>query len=94
MRAIEAYNFIAFMLHPYFLVTAFSAQIVSILALTCCGLDRKFPTNYIILSIFTLSVSYTVGIVCMMVKYPEIVFEAAGITAAMVFGLTIYAIRT
>jgi FtsH-binding integral membrane protein len=34
-----------------------------------------------------------VGIICMM-ENPVIVFEAAGLTAAMVVGLTIYAIKT
>ena len=43
---------------------------------------------------FTLCISWTVGIICMMARSPAIVFEAAGITAAMVVGLTFYAITT
>lgn len=43
---------------------------------------------------FTFAISWVVGITCMMVEDHVVVFEAAGLTAAMVFGLTLYAIRT
>ncbi|EOA19003.1 hypothetical protein CARUB_v10007653mg [Capsella rubella] len=51
--------------------------------------EKKHPINCIVLSIFTLSISFSVGICCSLSK-GRIVMEAAILTAAMVFGLTIY----
>ena len=76
------------------LYMVFFGEIFSICALTCTGLDRKFPYNYALLAMFTFCISWIVGIVCMHVRYPVIVFEAVGLTAAMVVGLTFYAITT
>ena len=81
------------MLNPTILITVLVTYIVSICALVCCGFDRKVPTNYILLSIFTVCVSYIVGMACM--RYdPRVVVEAACLTAAMCLAITIYAIRT
>jgi len=94
MRASGADGFVAFMLNPALLLIVIIAEIATICALACCGFDRKFPTNYALLSVFTICVSWIVGIICMMAKSPAIVFEAAGLTAAMVICLTFYAITT
>ncbi|XP_010440403.1 PREDICTED: BI1-like protein [Camelina sativa] len=51
--------------------------------------EKKHPINCIVLTIFTLSISFAVGICCSLSK-GRIVMEAAILTAAMVFGLTIY----
>ncbi|XP_010450003.1 PREDICTED: BI1-like protein [Camelina sativa] len=51
--------------------------------------EKKHPINCIVLAIFTLSISFAVGICCSLSK-GKIVMEAAILTAAMVFGLTIY----
>ena len=59
----------------------------------CTKLSRKVPTNYILLLIFTLSMSYFVMLATSHYD-PHIVILAAGYTAAMVFGLTMYALYT
>eukprot|EP00331_Platyophrya_macrostoma_P026712 CAMPEP_0176445938 /NCGR_PEP_ID=MMETSP0127-20121128/24023_1 /TAXON_ID=938130 /ORGANISM="Platyophrya macrostoma, Strain WH" /LENGTH=186 /DNA_ID=CAMNT_0017831867 /DNA_START=108 /DNA_END=668 /DNA_ORIENTATION=+ len=64
----------------------------------CCqSVARTVPTNYITLSVFTFSLSYIVAAICAMYTqegFSYIVFEAAAITAAMTFGLTLYACTT
>ena len=66
----------------------------SICALFCCGLDRKVPTNYILLGVFTGAEAYTVMFVCAKVRSPIIVLEAALLTAGIVIGLTVYAMTS
>ena len=52
--------------------------------------SRKVPLNFLILLIFTLAESYLVS--CSTAQYdPQTVFIAAGLTAAVVVALTIYA---
>ncbi|KAL1220677.1 Protein LIFEGUARD 1 [Cardamine amara subsp. amara] len=51
--------------------------------------QKKHPVNCILLSIFTLSISFAVGICCLLSK-GRIVLESAILTAVMVLGLTIY----
>ena len=70
-----------------------TAYIVSICALLCCGCHRKVPVNYVLLFVFTLSLSCLIGVVCMQTD-PGIVVAAAGLTFAMVLGLTGYACTT
>jgi FtsH-binding integral membrane protein len=72
---------------------AITLYIVTACALLCCGLDKKVPVNYGLLLVFTLCVSYLVAGVCC-VSNPVVVFEAAGLTAAVTVGLTYYAITT
>ena len=81
---------------PALIVCVVVLYIVSICALLCCGLDRKVPVNYALLLVFTVCVSWLVATACVRVgvKNRVIVFEAAALTAAVVIGLTIYAIRT
>ncbi|KAF8100641.1 hypothetical protein N665_0219s0018 [Sinapis alba] len=50
---------------------------------------KKHPVNLIILMLFTLSISFAVGLCCSFSK-GRIVLEAAILTATMVVGLTIY----
>ncbi|CAH8316658.1 unnamed protein product [Eruca vesicaria subsp. sativa] len=50
---------------------------------------KKHPINLIILMLFTLSISFAVGLCCSFSK-GRIVLEAAILTATMVVGLTIY----
>ncbi|KAF2542985.1 hypothetical protein F2Q68_00030713 [Brassica cretica] len=50
---------------------------------------KKHPVNLIILMLFTLSISFAVGLCCSFSK-GKIVLEAAVLTATMVVGLTIY----
>jgi protein lifeguard len=65
----------------------------SFCALACCGLDRKVPVNYLLLSIFTLCVSWIVGCVC--ARYDQAtVIEAAFLTTAVCAGIVLYAMTT
>ena len=83
----------AFFLNPVILVTVITTYICSICALVCCGMHRKVPTNYILLAIFTLCVSFIVASVSC--RYNQIlVFEAAALTSAVVVGVTVYAYTT
>ncbi|CAH2079141.1 unnamed protein product [Thlaspi arvense] len=51
--------------------------------------QKKHPINLIILTLFTLSISFAVGLCCSFSK-GRIVLEAAILTATMVLGLTVY----
>ena len=57
------------------------------------NLLRKVPTNYIILVIFTFTISYFVSAICSY-SDPNAVFIAIGMTLAMTIGITIYCFYT
>jgi FtsH-binding integral membrane protein len=65
----------------------------SICALACCGFDKTVPMNYVFLGIFTFCSGWIVSISTIHVK-PVIVLEAAVLTLAMVFSITLYAMTT
>lgn len=65
----------------------------SICALACCGFDKTVPINYVFLCIFTFCTGWIVSISTLHVK-PIIVLEAACLTLAMVFAITLYAMTT
>lgn len=69
------------------------AYFASICALTCCGFDKTVPTNYILLGVFTFCTGWMVSMSTIHVK-PLIVLEAACLTLAMVFSITLYAMTT
>ena len=76
------------------LILSFAALIIIMFVLCCCqGIMRQVPLNYIIMLIFTLSMSYLVAGTCALAD-PKIVFMAALMTCVMVISLTIYAIYT
>ena len=84
---------IAFFFNPILLVGVLVMYIASICALACCGFDKKVPTNYALLAIFTACVSFIVSATTC--KYdPIIVFEAAFLTSAITIAITVYAITT
>merc|ERR1712166_922100 len=66
---------------------------VSICALTCCGMDKSVPNNYILLLVFTLCTSWMVSTTCAKTN-PVIVLEAACLTFSVVAGITFYAFTT
>jgi protein lifeguard len=76
-------------MYPLILV----GYISSICALACCGFDKTVPTNYILLCVFTFCTGWMVSIATIHVK-PMIVLEAACLTVAMVFAITLYAMTT
>ena len=69
------------------------AYISSICSLVCCGLHRKVPINYALLTLFTFCMSYLVSSVAI-VYNQEIVVEAMFLTSAVVVGVTVYAYTT
>ena len=80
---------------PAIMYTVIGVYFASFCAIMCC-FGRVVPTNYILLGVFTLCVSYIVGIGVWAVGQDNafIVLEAALMTAAMTLGLTIYAMTT
>ena len=63
----------------------------------CCEGGRKYPTNIILTSLFTICQSYTVSFICSatgMQSGNSIVFMAAFTTLAVVAGCTMYALYT
>lgn len=64
-------------------------------ALICVrSLARKVPTNYILLTIFTVAESILVAYACASVQDRLIVLQAAVMTAGITVALTIYAMTT
>lgn len=80
--------------HPELFIIAIVVFIVVMIALACCGdLRRKTPVNYILLILFTLAESFFVGTISSQYK-TDVVLMAIGITAAVSFGLTLFALQT
>ena len=76
------------------LIVAVVLELVCLYALGCYrSVARSVPTNYILLSIFTFSFSYTASYSTILYD-PSEIFAAAFLTAALVGGLTLYAIFT
>lgn len=72
----------------------FAVLIVTEIVLICCeGVRRKHPLNLFVLGIFTLSMSFFVGIIASTYE-PDAVFTAAGATALIVLALTIFSFQT
>ena len=59
----------------------------------CCRYDKKVPVNYILLGIFTVSTGILVSLACVRTD-PKIVLEAACLTFAVTFAITLYAMTT
>ena len=63
-------------------------------ALLCCkNVARKSPTNYVLLSIFTLAFTFIVGFICGFYD-PTIVCTAALMTCVLTISLSAYAMFT
>ncbi|XP_066300979.1 protein lifeguard 2-like [Branchiostoma lanceolatum] len=72
----------------------YAVFIVTYFALVCCPtVRRKYPMNVIMLSLFTLAMSYMVGIIT---SYYDIysVLMAVGITCLVCFGVSLFAMQT
>ena len=66
----------------------------TLICLMCVrNLCKQFPINYIILLIFTLAVSYTVGLVTTQYQAISVIYTC-GMTVGISFVLTLYAIFT
>ena len=68
--------------------------IVIIIVLACCNsVARKYPMNIILLFTFTILESVLLGVISATYKLEEVLI-AAGITALVVIGITIFAFQT
>jgi len=78
----------------FLLVIAVILSIVLPIVIVCMRETMsKVPTNYIILSLFTVAQAYLISNVCSMTS-PSIVLMAAVMTTGIVIALTIYAATT
>lgn len=69
-------------------------SVVVLFTLLCCGnLQRSFPTNFILLFLFTILESVSLSATCVFYKRDEVMM-AAGITATVFILLTIFAMQT
>ena len=64
-----------------------------ILGMSCTSAGFTHPWDKVLLGFFTLAESVMVGIACAGIE-PNIVFEALGITAALVLALTLFTFQT
>uniref|UniRef100_A0A023GM03 Putative n-methyl-d-aspartate receptor glutamate-binding subunit n=1 Tax=Amblyomma triste TaxID=251400 RepID=A0A023GM03_AMBTT len=75
-------------------IAAYVAFFVLYLALVCCeSLRRSYPTNIILLFVFTLVMSYMVGVISSF-HNTETVFMAAGICAACCLAVSVFSFHT
>jgi FtsH-binding integral membrane protein len=80
--------------HQWLLWVCVSLTVILIYALVCyTSVARSVPLNYILLFIFTVAESYSVAFIASQYDAQTVVI-AAGLTAAIVVGLTLYAIFT
>lgn len=80
--------------HPELMWIALGVQLVTMITLACCGnVRRSFPMNFIFLGLFTLSMSFMMGVISSL-HAQDTVLMAVGITAAVCFALTIFAFQT
>jgi FtsH-binding integral membrane protein len=76
------------------MLVALIFSIVLVIALTCFpSIARTVPTNYILLTLFTLCEGYLVSFVCALTS-PKIVLMAVCMTCAVTISLTVYACTT
>lgn len=75
-------------------IPAFLGYIVLMCMIMCCtSVARKVPTNYILLGMFTICMTYIVGLIVAVYTAMEVLI-AAGMTFAITITLTIYACVT
>merc|ERR1719430_625917 len=80
--------------HMWLMWTGLGVTLLVIFPMVCIrSLRVSFPINFILLGIFTIAESVTLGMVSMFYEV-EAVLIAAGITTAIVFVLTIFAFQT
>jgi FtsH-binding integral membrane protein len=80
--------------HTWPLILSSFVSLGCIISMACFSdIARSYPHSYIFLSVFTLAESVTLGVVCSMYD-AEVLLLAVGITAAVVFGLVMYAMNT
>ena len=77
-----------------FHIISIIASLITILLLVCSkNLTKTVPTNYILLTIFTVSESFTILMFCIQYQ-PESIVIAVFLTTGLVVGLSFYACYT
>ncbi|XP_074032653.1 protein lifeguard 1 isoform X3 [Leptinotarsa decemlineata] len=80
--------------NPAFFYVSLATVFVTLICLACCGeIRRKAPMNFIFLLIFTVAESFMLATAASTYK-ADAVAMAVGITAAVCFGLTLFAFQT
>ncbi|XP_054723499.1 protein lifeguard 1-like [Uloborus diversus] len=80
--------------HSYLYYVSYAIFIGVYIALACCGnLRRKYPTNMILLSIFTMSMSYMLGTMSSFYD-TEVVLMAVGICAGVCLAVSLFSFHT
>ena len=74
-------------------ITCMIFQFVVIIVLSCTNLHRNKPWNYILLVLFTLLLSYTLGVATSYYDTQTLLL-AGGSTCLVTIGLTLYAFQT
>lgn len=81
--------------NPWTLWVMLGINLVTMIMVFCCrSMARTVPTNYILLTIFTVSEAWMVAFICAWYQAQgaaDIVLMAVLMTAAMTFALTLYA---
>ncbi|XP_052253427.1 protein lifeguard 1-like [Dreissena polymorpha] len=78
----------------WLMIVVMVATFVVLIALACCpNVRRSFPTNMILLTVFTVLEGFMLGVVSGKYK-TEYVLMAVGITAVVTLSLTIFAFQT
>lgn len=80
--------------HVELFFISLAVMIICMIALACCGeVRRKFPTNVILLGLFTLAEGFMLG--CSASRYDaDAVLMAVGITTVICLALTLFAFQT
>eukprot|EP00747_Dinoflagellata_sp_TGD_P193932 gnl/TRDRNA2_/TRDRNA2_60759_c0_seq2.p1 gnl/TRDRNA2_/TRDRNA2_60759_c0~~gnl/TRDRNA2_/TRDRNA2_60759_c0_seq2.p1 ORF type:complete len:249 (+),score=44.36 gnl/TRDRNA2_/TRDRNA2_60759_c0_seq2:95-841(+) len=80
--------------HLWLMYFSMIMSFVTLIMITCCqNLARNFPTNYILLFVFTAFEAIMIGFVSSAYTWQSVLL-AAGITVGIFLGLTIYAWTT
>ncbi|XP_076012903.1 fas apoptotic inhibitory molecule 2b [Genypterus blacodes] len=80
--------------HPGLYSTSYMVFLVTYIALSCCGdLRRQFPWNLILLTLFTLSMSFMMGFVSSFYNSKSVLL-CLGITALVCLSVTIFSFQT
>ncbi|GAA47285.1 fas apoptotic inhibitory molecule 2 [Clonorchis sinensis] len=80
--------------NSWFYYISYATFLVTYITLVCCdNVRRRFPGNFIALSVFTLAFSYVAGTIASF-HNTDSVLIAVGITAAVCLGISLFAIQT
>ena len=78
----------------WLLIVCLVIYIALAIVIVCCKqVSRSVPGNYILLTVFVITLSYIVSVIASEYS-PKIVIMAAAMTAAVTLALTIYAVTT